>query len=64
MQPEWTELREEGQSPGWVAGRQTIRKVLEEVHFHANLKAGKCQKVDEGNIHMGGRQGQERAGYV
>ena len=47
MKPEWMRLRDAGQSPGQLAGRWFIRKVLEEVNVHANLKAGNWQKADE-----------------
>ena len=32
MKPKWMELKDAGQSPGWLAGRWFIRKVLEEVN--------------------------------
>lgn len=43
MKPEWMELRDTGQGPGQLADRWFIKEVLEEVVFHADLKAGDWQ---------------------
>lgn len=47
------ELRDVGQSPGQLADRWLVRKVLEEVSFYADLKAGDWQKAKEGKCPNG-----------
>lgn len=46
MKPEWTELRDPGQSSGQLADRWLVREVQEEVSFHDDLEAGDWERAE------------------
>lgn len=60
MKPEWTELRDRGQSPGQLADRWLVREVWEEGSFHDDLEAGDWQRADDGEWPSGTRTGMGR----